>query len=271
MNWCLYEVMDNVFQQSRASSGFVMMQIHRTSRMCVITVGDTGIGIQRPLLDGSHHGKTDRSKFAQAHSAMDLAVQQGVTSKGTLNQGIGLFGVKRKAEINGGELRIISGRGVWSIHPSAETGTDLFRPVLDLEWNQATTADWQLDCSRPVRIQDAPGAPHAGGDFLEAIETPDGHHRVAVIDLEQSLGSRAKGAEVRTRLLNYLQAGARFIVFDFAGVGGVSSSLADQVLGKLAIEMGELEFRRRIFVDGASPTNRSLIETAISRRLSTDA
>lgn len=269
LNWCLYEVMDNVFQHSRTTNGFVMMQVHKSSRMCAITVSDSGIGIQRSLLDGSPDGKVDKSKLSQAHSAIEQAVQQGVTSKGKLNQGNGLYGLARTAAINGGELRIISGRGQWSSNSNAATATDLSRPVLDAEWNQATTIDWQLDCSRAVRIQDALGAPRSGADFLEAIETPDGHHRVAVMDLEESLGSRAKGSEVRMRLRNYLEAGAKFIVLDFAGVGVVSSSFADEVLGKLALELGELDFRRRIFVDSASPTNRSLIETAIALRLET--
>jgi hypothetical protein len=39
------------------------------------------------------------------------------------------------------------------------------------------------------------------------------------------------------------------------------------VLAKLARDMGELEFRRRVFVDNASVTNRALIERAISLRL----
>jgi hypothetical protein len=60
---------------------------------------------------------------------------------------------------------------------------------------------------------------------------------------------------------------AQFVVLDFKGVGVVSSSFADEVLAKLADGMGALEFRRRVFVDNASVTNRGLIERAISLRL----
>ncbi|WP_433521619.1 STAS-like domain-containing protein [Nocardia pseudovaccinii] len=80
------------------------------------------------------------------------------------------------------------------------------------------------------------------------------------------LGSRKLGAEIRTRLENYLNAGAQFVVLDFKSVGVVSSSFADEVLAKLASGMGELEYRRRVFVDNASITNRGLIERAISLR-----
>ncbi len=58
--------------------------------------------------------------------------------------------------------------------------------------------------------------------------------------------------------------------FDFKGVGVVSSSFADEVLGKLAAAMGEQQFRRRVFIENASVTNRSLIERAISLRISDD-
>ena len=78
---------------------------------------------------------------------------------------------------------------------------------------------------------------------------------------------RAHTAEIRTRLDNYLKAGAQYVVLDFKGVGVVSSSFADEVLAKLAAAMGELEFRRRVFVDNASLTNRGLIERAIALRL----
>ncbi|GAA1661755.1 STAS-like domain-containing protein [Microbacterium lacus] len=265
-NWCLYEVMDNVFQHSGAEAGFVMMQLHKSTRQCVIAIGDSGGGIQRSLALSPHEG-VDRSKVRDARSAIEYAVQQGVTSKGKLNQGNGLYGLARASEINGGRLRIVSGRGTWSNDPDSPGSNDLNRPLLDASDNHATLVDWRLHCAAPVRIEDALGGRTAGGSFLEAIEAPEGYHRVGVLEIEEALGSRAKGAEVRTRLNNYLVAGADMIVMDFSGVGVISSSFADEVLGKLAVELGELEFRRRVFVDSASPTNRGLIERAIALRI----
>lgn len=266
LNWCLYEVMDNVFQHSHAESGFVMMQVHKHKRLCAITVSDTGIGIQKSLVMSAPDGRVDKARLRDAHEAIDQAVRQGVTSKGKQNQGNGLFGLQRAVALNGGDLRIVSGRGRWT-NGAEGSNSELDRPVLDPEMHHSTTVDWQLDCSAPVKIEEALGTTVSSGDFLESIETPEGHLRVAVLDLEDSLGSRVKGEQVRTRMLNYLAADTRYLVLDFAGVGVVSSSFADEVLGKLALELGELEYRRRVFVDSASPTNRSLIERAISMRL----
>lgn len=90
-NWCLYEVMDNVFQHSGAPHGFVMMQIQQTARRAVVAIGDSGRGIQLSLAK-SDIATLDRARIAEAHLAIAHAVEQGVTSKGKLNQGNGLFG-----------------------------------------------------------------------------------------------------------------------------------------------------------------------------------
>ena len=270
LNWCLYEVLDNVFQHSGASEGFVMMQLHARERKCAIAVSDTGIGIQRSLMNATTSAHVDLERVRQAHLAIEHAAQAGVTSKGKLNQGNGLHGLRRSVEINGGRLAIRSGRGLWAISAGITTAnTDLTRPVVDAESHQSTTVDWQLDCGSPVSINDALGTTNQGGELLESIEVGPGHYRVNAAEIEASIGSRVKGSEIRVRINNYLAAGAEQIVIDLSQVGVVSSSFADEVLGKLASEMGELAFRRRIFVDGASPTNRSLIERAIELRLAT--
>lgn len=265
ITWCLYEVMDNVFAHSHATCGFVMMQLHKERRKCVIAVGDTGIGIQRSLAE-SRVAPLDVLRDPSA--AIEFSLQQGATSKGGAHQGNGLYGLRRTVEVNGGELNVTSGWGRWQNRAGkVSMNTDRYRALPDQEMHQSTLVDWQLDCSTKVRIDEALGSPREMNDFLESIEDDEGVHRVSVSEIEESLGSRKLGAEIRTRLENYLNAGAQFVVLDFKGVGVVSSSFADEVLAKLARGMGELEFRRRVFVDNASVTNRALIERAISLRL----
>lgn len=260
ITWCLYEVMDNVFQHSRAEAGFVMMQLHKETRNCAVAVADTGIGIQKSLaLAGL---------YREPGEAIDHSLQQGVTSKGGENQGNGLFGLRRAVEVNGGKLSVMSGFGIWHLRDGRGVwATDRGRTVPDWNDHQSTLVDWQLDCSKKVRIEEALGRRRQSSEFLETIEDDDGVHRVSVQELEESLGSRKLGAEIRTRLENYLSAGAKFVLLDFKGVGVVSSSFADEVVGKLAASMGELEFRRRVFVESASVTNRGLVERAIALRL----
>ena len=264
ITWCLYEVMDNVFSHSHASSGYVMMQLHRTERRCVIAVGDTGIGIPRSLAETR---AAPLEVLLEPSAAIEFALKQGATSKGGQHQGNGLYGLRRAVEINGGALNVTSGWGRWGFRDGhVQLSTDRRRELPDKENHLSTLVDWQLDCARKVRIDEALGGSPIN-DFLESIEDDEGVYRVSVSELEESLGSRKHGAEIRTRLENYLNAGAQFVVLDFKGVGVVSSSFADEVLAKLASTMGELEYRRRVFVDNASVTNRGLIERAMSLRL----
>ncbi len=264
ITWCLYEVMDNVFAHSHAGSGFVMMQLHKAERRCVIAVADTGIGIRRSLYEGR---AAQIEVLRDPSASIAFALEQGATSKGGAHQGNGLYGLRRAVEINGGALNVTSGKGRWEFHNGeVRMVNDKYREMPDIENHQSTLVDWQLDCSRKVRIDEALGGSPIN-DFLEAIEDDDGVYRVSVSEIEESLGSRKLGSEIRTRLENYLSAGAQFVMLDFKGVGVVSSSFADEVLAKLASKMGELEFRRRVFVDNASVTNRGLIERAISLRL----
>lgn len=267
LNWCIYEVLDNVFQHSHAESGYVMMQLHTKKRKCVIAVTDTGRGIHRSLVDSPKEGRVDRTQLGQAHLAIAHALQEGVTSRGKANQGNGLHGLRRAVEINGGELTVRSGRGIWNFKGGKISGdTDMTRPVLDADAH-STTVDWRLDCATPVSINEALGRAEQPSGLLETIEVGTGHYRIDASELEEYVGSRAKGEEVRTRIKNYLADGAKQVVLDLSSIGVVSSSFADEVVGKLAVELGELEYRRKVFVENASPTNRGLIERAIELRL----
>jgi hypothetical protein len=268
LNWCIYEVLDNVFQHSQASSGYVMAQLHAKRRTFVIAVGDSGRGIHRSLAMATDQSKVDRSQLSTAHLAIAHALQQGVTSKGNLNQGNGLHGLRRSVEINGGSLTVASGRGIWSLNGgTVRASTDPARPVLDPETSHSTIVDWRLDCATAVSINDALGRPEQASQLLEEIEVGPNHYRIDATDIEPLVGSRQNGEKVRTRINNYLRAGASQIVIDLSNVGVISSSFADEVAGKLAEDLGESEFRRRIFFDRVSPTNRGLIDRAIELRL----
>jgi anti-sigma regulatory factor (Ser/Thr protein kinase) len=266
LNWCLYEVLDNVFQHSHAKSGFVMMQFHK-NRYCAITVSDTGRGIHKSMVTSSI---VDRNRVRFAGDAIEYALEQGVTSKGNLNQGNGLFGLRKAVMINGGRLSVKSGRGIWSLRDGAvEVDTDEDIWTLEPENHQGTTVDWQLDCANPVSIGEALGRADYESGLLESIEIDFGYYRVPPSEVEAYVGSRALGAEFRNIISNYLSAGAKHLVLDLSQIGVVSSSFADEVVGKLVVEMGELKFRQTVFFENVSDTNRLLIERAIQLRQET--
>lgn len=212
ITWCLYEVMDNVFQHSNAPSGFVMMQLHRENRRCALAVADTGIGIQKSLFLTK---SAPIEVLRDPGESINHALQQGVTSKGGQNQGNGLFGLRRAVEINGGQLSVRSGWGEWTIRDGqTRWHTNRQLELVDIEDHQSTLVDWQLDCSQVVKIDEALGRKRQqfSSELLESIEDELGVYRISVSEIEESLGSRKLGSDIRTRLENYLSAGAQFVV-----------------------------------------------------------
>lgn len=76
INWCLFEILDNVFEHAQSDTGYFMAQIHRNSQHLTICVADTGIGIHRSFyIGGTYRPRT-------AFDALTLAVREGVSSTG---------------------------------------------------------------------------------------------------------------------------------------------------------------------------------------------
>ncbi|GAA4863394.1 STAS-like domain-containing protein [Kitasatospora terrestris] len=260
LNWCLFEVLDNVFQHSHADCGYAMMQIHRKNRLCTVAVSDYGIGIHKSFIESQVYSAKN------AYEAIMLAVQEKVTSKAK-NMGNGLYGLMRVVGLNRGSLQIRSGRGWLEFQDGSLKGDCSYSvPLLDLNDHHGTTVDWQLDLSRPVSLVEALNFPEPNL-LLERIEDEAGEHRISVAEFEEGLGTRRSAEQVRTKLVNYLNLGAPRLILDFSGVNVVSSSFADEVLGKLALEMGIVAFINRFNLEGMTPTVTAIVNRAISQRI----
>ena len=58
---------------------------------------------------------------------------------------------------------------------------------------------------------------------------------------------------------------------DFDGISVISSSFADEFLGKLFVRIGALRFMTAIQLRGVSPTVRSVLDRAILQRVQQEA
>lgn len=263
LNWCLWEVMDNVFQHSHAGEGVAMVQVHYRTKHCAVAIADSGIGIHKSFRDAGVH------QVADAYSAIQLAVRERVTSK-TKNAGNGLYGLMRVVGAAGGELAIHSGRGrmifrenrLWG---DAETSHGV---LLDLNDHHGTSVDWQFDTNRPVELTRELGNPNLSDLRMERLEDDAGNVVLLVRDFEEGLGSRKSAEMVRTRLSNMFSLGASRLTLDFEGVSLISSSFADEVLGKLALRMGVLEFMAKFELLNMTDLVKALVDRAILQRLS---
>lgn len=132
--------------------------------------------------------------------------------------------------------------------------------------NHGTIVDFQLAAKNPVSLAKALNYDHQNL-FLESLETADGEHAIEIRQQAGGAGSRAAARELRTFVVNILNEGAPFVVLDFAGQAVVSSSFADEVIGKLVLEMGFIAFSNRVRLRNMSPTVANLLDRAIALRV----
>ena len=260
LEWCLFEILDNVTQHAGADTGYAMLQFHPKSKRLAVSVADTGIGVQRSLSSS----RTYRPKTA--FDAITLAIREGVTRNTETNQGNGLFGLVQIIQQNGGKLNIRSGRGVMTLEGDRVTGNNA-QPVLDQD-HHGTLVDFQLDVGRPVSLGSALDY-EPNNLRLEGFEDESGVHIVTMRTHAGGMGTRGAAAELRNFLVNLLNLGAPYVSLDFTGVAVVSSSFADEVIGKLVAEYGFVNFNQYIRLYNTTPTVQALIDRSIVKRMQT--
>jgi hypothetical protein len=108
-------------------------------------------------------------------------------------------------------------------------------------------------------------------DVIEAkYETESGNEFMIKLASETTgFGSRESGRQIRNKFQNILEADkSRPLVLDWTGVPVISSSFADEAVGKLFVELGPITFSTRVKNVGLEPLVRGLIEKAILQRAS---
>ena len=106
-------------------------------------------------------------------------------------------------------------------------------------------------------------------DVVDLQYGADGNSLVVrVCDESYGQGTRHAGVELRQKCLNLLNAepGKRLIL-DWSGVPVISSSFADEAIGKLFVALGPMTFGSRVGNAGTEPVVRSLIDRAVMQRV----
>ena len=107
-------------------------------------------------------------------------------------------------------------------------------------------------------------------DIIELLyETEAGDAVVLKLrDESTGFGSRPAGRQLRTKCLNLLNAEpGKPLLLDWTGVPLVSSSFADELVGKLFASLGPLAFSARVRNVGMDATVRGLVDKAIMQRV----
>ena len=262
--WAINEITDNVLVHAQSSIGGLVQVISFPRKKYVqFIVADAGLGIPGTLRGTIPGIDTDVE-------LLDRAIREGVTRDKSLGQGNGLFGTFSICEKGEGTFRVVSGNASLGFNRKKQ---------LRIQNEQipyaGTVVSASLDFSTPGLLAGAlkiSGSTRRPVDFVEShYESEDSEDLMfKVSDEAASFGSRVAGMPVRKRLLNLLNLSeGNKVIIDFKDIALVSSSFADEVVGKLYAELGPISFGKRVEIRNTSPIVKGLIEKAMIQRSTT--
>ncbi|MBL8908177.1 MAG: DUF4325 domain-containing protein [Rhizobiales bacterium] len=263
IEWALNEVADNVNNHAQSTmGGFLQVTNFRNSKAVEFAVCDVGIGIPSSLRPTTKDNKRD-------HEWLDRAIREGVTRDSKVGQGNGLYGTWRITQKSQGQFHIMSGRG--SLVSSQSSGLHVSETQVPFS---GTLVIARIGYRAPIALSDAltfRGRQHEPTGYLDVKYEPDTQGNINFnLSIESSgFGSRAAGEPIRRKLSNLARlSSAGRVVVDLAGIPLVSSSYADEVFGKLFVELGPISFAKNFELRNVDPLVRDLIDRAIYQRMS---
>lgn len=258
LEWCVNEIMDNVIQHADTTHGYVMGQIHQASKHIAFCIYDYGQGLLNSLRDTQHAPRN-------AVDAITVAVKEGVTRDKQVGQGNGMWGLYNIVRSNSGILNITSGPGFLGMHGD-DIKTSPKVPFLNLTHN-CTTVDFQIDYDKGISISKALGGYEPTNLRLENLEDDQNNVVYRLAEKSSGTGTRQSGAAIRNEVINITRQTDSVVLLDFTGVSVVSSSFADEFIGKLAVEFGFIGFTQRFRLVGMNATVQAITNRSVSQRL----
>jgi hypothetical protein len=263
LEWAINELTDNVLVHSQSSIGGLVQvsTFKRNKKRVAFIVADAGIGIPKSLREGHPELTSDVD-------ALDKAIREGVTRDKAIGQGNGLFGSYQICSRSKGFFQVDSGYGKLCFDERNGLHVSTERVPYD-----GTLVVAEIGFSVPRLLEEAlqfGGKRHSPLDYVEThYEDPNAERLIFKIAEESnSFGSRVAGTPLRNKLANLARmCPSQQIIVDFSNVALVSSSFADEVIAKLFVELGPMAFMGRFKLVGVSPTVQSLVDRAISQRI----
>jgi anti-anti-sigma regulatory factor/anti-sigma regulatory factor (Ser/Thr protein kinase) len=264
LEWSMNEITDNVLNHSQSKiGGIVQASTYPKNGHIAFAVADAGRGILESLKEGIPTLRTDMQ-------AMGEAIKSGVTRNPKYGQGNGLAGSLKITTLSGGSLEITSGRGRM-ISTSEETRKNERN---ELQNFAGTVVCGQININKEFSISEALDFGQSGTyepvDFVEMQYEMDDKDCLILNmkDETTGFGSRRSGGQIRTKLNNLLDAKPNYpLVINWEGVPVISSSFADELIGKMFLKMGAISFSSRIRNVGMESLITKLLDKAVSQRL----
>jgi anti-anti-sigma regulatory factor len=255
--------MDNVIQHSTRDHGYIMGVVHQNAKHVAFCIADAGQGIYNSLRNSTYAPRCPLD-------AITLAIKEGVTRDTAIGQGNGLWGLHRVVAQNKGKLGITSGQASW-VFEGAETKTYDRLPFLS-RGSEGTTVDFQLDIDTPISIEDALQDKRSPSQkktsmYMDRFDTFTDFMQYTLKERTAGTGTRASAMRIRNEIVNLLNSNKRPVLLDFDGVSVISSSFADELIGKLLITLGFVAFNQTIHLRNMNPTVQAIVQRSVNQRI----
>jgi hypothetical protein len=276
VDWATNEVLGNILQHAEAHEpGAVYAEFAPREHRIEVAICDLGRGILASLSERI---------FLRSHGqAISEALRRGVTRSDDIGQGNGLAGIREIVKQNGGSLRVWTGNTVLRLDSGGEhftmipalpgTGValslDTRRPVdLKETWIAERVEGW-LDETSPAEATPSMMLREPGAVSRSDLEEGAAERRFDVAAACESTGIRNPAKRLREKILIQLARGAGPVILDFSGVHQAASSFLDELLGRLAAELGRQAFADRLRVRGMSDVIQRMTNVVIAQRTAT--
>ncbi len=264
LEWSINELTDNVLNHSLSDiGGFVQATTYPHHRTIAFAVVDGGQGILSSLKEGIPTLRTDAQAIGEA-------IKAGVTRNPKFGQGNGLAGSLRVTTMTGGSFEITSGLGRL-LTTESET---MKSQRTEFQNYQGTIIAGQLKIKKDFSVSKAlvfnNGKEYKPVDMIEIIYEMDDRNALMLKmkDETTGFGTRHSGEQIRTKIVNLMNAEPTYpLIIDWEGVPVISSSFADEVIGKLFLRLGAMAFASKLRNINMEPLITALLDKAVSQRL----
>lgn len=268
LEWSINELCDNVINHSESPvGGFIEVVTYTKENKIAFSIADSGRGILSSLKEGIPTLHTDEQAIGEA-------IKAGVTRNKKFGQGNGLAGSLRITTMSGGSLDISSGKGRFYSTSGNSTSKE-------------------FDKSQPYDGTIVSGTILIAKNFsiVKALEFGGkiSYTPINIIDLNYEMkdqdcllmrmrdettgyGTRKAGKQMNMKILNFISSKPNYPIYvDWEGVPVISSSFADEFMGKLFVELGPLNFSGLIRNKNMEQLVKGLLDKAIAQRLTQES
>lgn len=262
IEWAINEVTDNVLNHSESSiGGLVQVHILDDYEKIEFSVSDAGLGVAKTL-------RSAYSEYTTDLMAIDKAIREGVTRNSRTYQGNGLFGTFEISRLS---------EGVFSIHTNMAQA--VWNPKQELHIYPSkipfngTLISSTINYSKQGILEKAlkfDGNQHSPFDYIESkYEGDSGEISFKMKSESLSFGTRDAGRPIYHRIENLINlSSCERVTVDFADISIIGSSFADEVFGKLFINLGPMKFMNMVRFKNTNEIVNGLIDRAIKQRIS---